>query len=249
MPYKNLKKALIVLFLFLISSSYSFQVPKDQENIKIILKENSTTKYLLFLINNEGEARSIEISCIGDCDIINLSWTKKEIPQYYYAFLPIEINVPQGLSTYYIELFGNGKKLNSITIETTKDQKEIVKLYSIAEKSEEVKEIEKRIINIINENTEELKRKINESASKTKEEFQKEFSEKIEEMKEKIKTEIGTGYAILNTSEKVVLFIFGLFSGLIIMYIFNELIKKEKKEKYLYTALQSKQTENQSIKR
>ena len=245
MHYKNIiKTLLIILLFFLVSNSYSFHVPKDQENIRIIVKENSTTKYLLFLLNNEPETRTIEISCIGDCNIINLSWTKREIPQYYYAFLPIEINAPEGLSTYYIELFGNGKKLNSLTIETTKDQIEIMRLYSIAEKIEEMKEMENRIINIINENTEELKMRINESTSKTKEEFQKEVSEKIEEIKEKIKTEIGTGYAIVTSSEKAILFVFGFLSGLIIMYIFKEFIKEDKN-----AYLQVKQTSNQSIKR
>jgi hypothetical protein len=245
MPNKIFGILFTLLFILLIvSNSYSFQVPKDQEDIRIVVKENSTTKYLLFLINNEPETRSIEITCIGDCNIINLSWTKKEIPQYYYAFLPIEINAPEGLSTYYIELFGNGKKLNTITIETTKDQKEIMKLYYIAEKSEDIEEIKKMIINIINETTEELKRSINESANKTKEEFQKEVSEKIEEVKEKIKTEIGTGYAIATSSEKAILFIFGFLCGLIVMYVFKELRKKEEN---LY--LKARQSENQSIKR
>ncbi|MBU5678319.1 MAG: hypothetical protein QXJ96_02685 [Candidatus Aenigmatarchaeota archaeon] len=209
----------LVFTIILATISKAFLVHSEQSYVKIIIPENSSTKYLLFIINDEIDAKVINLSCRGDCEILTLGWNIKEIPPYYYSILPINITVPSGIATYYFEIWGNEKPLSKIIVETTLPQATILDLISTTQKIKELEKLENRIYEIVNESTKDIIERINESSTKTKKDIEEELKTKLEEMKEKIKSEIGTGYAIANTSEKSILFIFGLICGALIIYL------------------------------
>jgi len=229
-----MKKYFLFFLFLLLPMSHAFEVPAAQQNVEMILIENTTGQYMFVILNNEDSAKTADITCSGDCGIINLGETSVQIPQHYYAFLPVSVSVPPGLNSYGIELMANGDILTTMTIKTTLAQSEIKELRILANTSDEIKRLETNIF----EKLKSLENEFEITLNETKENMSASVLNKFYIIESGISNltreqkSLATGAAISTTSKTAGIFVLGIIAGMIIIYV---IFNKEKIKRRLFT--------------